>query len=69
MQAPDVQYLPLHSVVVKEERRNLKSCGDIPAVCTDVIGVWVGLTQTHIISNDSVERNSVNSNIIAILIN
>lgn len=25
MQAPDVQYLPLHSVVVKEERRNLKS--------------------------------------------
>lgn len=68
MHAPDVQYLPLHSVVVKEERGNLNSCGEIPAVCTHVIGVWVGLTQTHIISNDSVERSSVNSNIIAILI-
>lgn len=39
MQAPDVQYLPLHSVVVKEEGGNLKSCGEIPAVSTDVIVV------------------------------
>lgn len=69
MHAPDVQYLPPHSGVVKEERGNLKSCGEIAAVCTHVIGVWVGLTQTHIKSNDSVERNSVNSNIIDILIN
>lgn len=67
LQAPNVQDLPLHSVVVKEERGNLKSCGEVPAVCTDVFAVWVGLTQTQIISNDSADRNSVNSNIIAIL--
>lgn len=61
--------MSLSSVVVKEERGNLKSCGEIPAARTDVIVVWVGVTQTQIKPNDSAEKKSVNSNIIALLIN
>lgn len=50
----------------EEGGRYLKPCGEIPAVCTEVIAVGIELFHKQIMATNGAERNLVNSNIIVI---